>query len=49
VAAGLLGSVAGWALGALVFRRLRPGHHRRAVTALLVGAGVASLVAGLAL
>jgi uncharacterized protein len=49
VAAGLLGTVAGWAFGALVFRRLRPGHHRRAVTALLVSAGVASLVAGLAL
>jgi hypothetical protein len=49
VGAGLAGSLLGWAVGALAFRRLRPGDHRRAVTALLLVAGVASLVAGLAL
>lgn len=48
VAAGLAGTAAGWAAGAVVFRRLRPGDHRRAVTGLLAVAGVASVIAGLA-
>jgi uncharacterized protein len=48
VGAGLAGSVAGWAVGALVFRRLRPTDHRRAVTGVLMATAVASLIAGLA-
>jgi uncharacterized protein len=48
VGAGLAGAAVGWAVGAIVFRRLRPGHHRRAVTTLLAATAVASLVAGLA-
>jgi hypothetical protein len=47
LAAGLGGAVMGWGLGALVFRRLRPGDHRRAVTGLLVATALASLIAGL--
>jgi hypothetical protein len=34
-------------VGATVFRRMHPSHHRRAVTALLVATAVASMVAGL--
>jgi uncharacterized membrane protein YfcA len=48
VAAGLIGTLIGWAVGAIVFRRLHPNDHRRAVTALLVATGTASVVAGLA-
>ena len=47
VAAGLIGAVVGWGVGAFVFRRLHPGAHRRAVTGLLVATAVTSLVAGL--
>jgi hypothetical protein len=47
VAAGLIGTGAGWAVGTNVFRRMHPNDHRRAVTALLVAAGTASVVAGL--
>jgi uncharacterized protein len=47
VAVGLIGTAAGWAVGAKVFRRLHPNDHRRAVTALLVATGTASMVAGL--
>ena len=48
VVAGLAGASIGWRVGRLVFRRLAPGDHRRAVTGLLVTTAVASLVAGLA-
>jgi uncharacterized membrane protein YfcA len=46
--AGLVGTLAGWALGRGLFARLRPEQHRAAVTAVLVGAALTSLAAGLA-
>jgi uncharacterized membrane protein YfcA len=48
LAAAVLGTLAGWAVGARVFWRMEARHHRRAVTVLLVAAAIASLVAGLA-
>jgi uncharacterized membrane protein YfcA len=47
LAAGLLGTAAGWALGRGLFTRLRPEQHRAAVSLVLVAAALTSLVAGL--
>jgi uncharacterized membrane protein YfcA len=47
VVAALGGTLVGWVVGANVFRRMHPNHHRRAVTALLVATALASMVAGL--
>jgi uncharacterized membrane protein YfcA len=48
VLAALAGTLIGWAVGAKLFRRMHPSHHRRAVTALLVATALASMAAGLA-
>jgi uncharacterized membrane protein YfcA len=47
IVAALAGTLVGWGVGANVFRRMHPSHHRRAVTGLLVATALASIVAGL--